>query len=187
MGRDDSRGRTEGCLEHHIGRLRQASDQTRIQQHIAAQDQDRAFDLLGIDDRQVGAHVEIGAGRHRVAVLQLRLGKRDRDLRDVLDTKKWPKASFAGTLSPPVADTSAAHSYAALARGTFSLHGVERAVEVPAKVVLDSAYAQIDARFALRLIDYQIEAPSLAAFIKVSEEVDVSVRVRMKDIAQVKE
>lgn len=115
------------------------------------------------------------------------IGKRDRDLRAVLNTKKWPKASFTGTLSPPAPDTSAAHSYVALARGTFSLHGVERPVEVPAHVVLDGAHAEIDARFALRLLDYQIEAPSLAAFIKVSEEVDVLVHVRMNDIAQEKE
>ncbi|MEK9833131.1 MAG: hypothetical protein VW453_11110 [Rhodospirillaceae bacterium] len=75
---------------HHLlvvrFQLAKERDQVRLGRDaimFAAQDQDRAFDLLGIDDRQVGAHVEIGARRHGRAVLQL--GIRERIRHPVLD------------------------------------------------------------------------------------------------------
>ncbi len=112
------------------------------------------------------------------------IGKRDRDMRVVLNTRKWPQAQFKGTIATLTADTSATDTYRALTRGTFSLHGIELPVEIPATVALGDSTSHIDATFTIRLQDYSIEAPSLAAFIKVSEEVDVSVQVHMKHIGQ---
>ncbi len=43
---------------------------------VAAQHQHRALDLQGIDQRQLGGHVEIGAGRHLVTEFQLDIGER---------------------------------------------------------------------------------------------------------------
>ena len=59
------------------------------------------------------------------------IGKRDRDMRKVLKTDKWPRA-------------------------------------------------RLSSEFTLRLEDFQIEAPSLAAFIKVSQEIQVSVSCYLK-------
>ena len=115
------------------------------------------------------------------------IGKRDRDMREVLGTRKWPKAHFEGTIAEHAPDTSATRSYTAVAKGIFSLHGVERPVEVPVAIAIDDDHSLVAASFAIRLQDYGIEAPSLAAFIKVSEVVDVSVRFRMRHIAQKKE
>ena len=112
------------------------------------------------------------------------IGKRDRDMRVVLNTRKWPHAQFKGTIATLTADTSATDTYRALTRGTFSLHGIELPVEIPATVALGDSTSHIDAAFTIRLQDYSIEAPSLAAFIKVSEEVDVSVQVHMKHIGK---
>lgn len=115
------------------------------------------------------------------------IGKRDRDMREVLGTRQWPKARFEGTIAALAGDSSATHSYTALAKGTFSLHGVERPVEVPVAIAVADTHSQIAANFAIGLQDYGIEAPSLAAFVKVSEVVDVSVRFRMRHIAHEKE
>lgn len=115
------------------------------------------------------------------------IGKRDRDMREVLNTRKWPKAHFEGTIAAHAPDTSAAHSYTALAKGIFSLHGVERPIEIPAAIAVGDTHSLVAADFTIRLQDYGIEAPSLAAFIKVSEMVDVSVHFRMRHIAQKKE
>ncbi len=115
------------------------------------------------------------------------IGKRDRDMREVLGTRKWPKAHFEGAIATVAPDTSAPHSYTALAKGIFSLHGVKRPVEMPVAITVGDTHSTIAADFAIRLQDYGIEAPSLAAFIKVSEMVDVSVHFRMRHIAQKKE
>ena len=50
---------------------------------VAAQHQHRALHLHGIDQRQLRGHVEIGAGRHLVAELQLEVGERLGDRRVV--------------------------------------------------------------------------------------------------------
>lgn len=115
------------------------------------------------------------------------IGKRDRDMRVVLNTQKWPQAQFKGTIATLAPDTSATNTYQALTRGTFSLHGIELPVEIPATVVVGDSTSHIGANFTISLQDYNIEAPSLAAFIKVSEEVAVSVQVHMKHIVQKEE
>lgn len=115
------------------------------------------------------------------------IGKRDHDMRIVLNTRKWPQAHFKGTLATLRPDTSATNTYQTLAQGTFSLHGIEQSVGIPATITVGDSTAYIGADFTIRLQDYDIEAPSLAAFIKVSEEVSISVQVHMKQILQEKE
>ena len=83
-------------------------------------------------------------------------------------------------------DTSAADTYNAMAQGIFSLHGIEKSVEIPATITVGDSTAYIGADFTIKLQDYEIEAPSLAAFIKVSQEVLISVQVHMKHILQEK-
>ena len=113
------------------------------------------------------------------------IGKRNRDMRDVLGTKQWPKAIFKGEIIYHQPD-STAHSYVATAKGFFSMHGVEKSMEVPANIVIGSGYSKITSNFIVRLEDYNIEAPSLAAFVKVSEDVAVSVHFTMQHIQEKK-
>ena len=113
------------------------------------------------------------------------IGKRNRDMRDVLGTKKWPKAIFKGEIINHKPD-STAHSYVATAKGFFSMHGVEKSMEVPANIVIGSGYSKITSNFTVRLEDHNIEAPSLAAFVKVSEDVAVSVHFTMQHIQEKK-
>lgn len=113
------------------------------------------------------------------------IGKRNRDMRDVLGTKQWPKAIFKGEIIHHRPD-STAQSYVATAKGFFSMHGVEKSMEVPANIVIGSGYSKITSNFIVRLEDYNIEAPSLAAFVKVSEDVAVSVHFTMQHIQEKK-
>ncbi len=109
------------------------------------------------------------------------MGKRNRDMRDVLSTKKWPKAVFKGEIAEHHPD-STAHTYIAKAKGTFSMHGVEKKIEVPVQIAIGDGHSIISSDFTVRLEDYDIEAPSLVAFVKMSEEVLVSVHFTMKHI-----
>lgn len=107
------------------------------------------------------------------------IGRRDRDMREVLETDKWPKAVYAGEITGRAAVDSTVTAYRVETRGRLSLHGVERAVEVPGLVVMEEGRARVEARFSLKLADYGIEAPSLAAFVKVSQEIVVEVSFRL--------
>jgi polyisoprenoid-binding protein YceI len=110
------------------------------------------------------------------------IGKRDRDLRKVLETDKWPKAVFTGRIvhHEPVDSTVAA--YRVRARGTMSLHGVDREMELPGTLVVAEGSSKVTSDFTLKLADFEIEAPSLAAFIKVSQEIALKVSFYMNHV-----
>ncbi|MCY3760366.1 MAG: YceI family protein [Gemmatimonadetes bacterium] len=111
------------------------------------------------------------------------IGKRDRDMREVLDTEKWPRAVYKGVIAEHAAVDSTVAAYRVETRGTLSLHGVDRAIEVPGTVVLEEGRSRIEAAFTLKLADYEIEAPSLAAFVKVSQEIALEISVYMNHLA----
>lgn len=110
------------------------------------------------------------------------IGKRDRDMRQVLDTDQWPKAVYKGAIAEHTAVDSTGGAYRVKTKGILSLHGVDRALEVPGTVVVEAGRSKVEAAFTLKLADYHIEAPSLAAFIKVSEEIAVEVSFYLKHV-----
>ena len=112
------------------------------------------------------------------------IGKRDRDMREVLDTEKWPRAVYKGVIAEHAAVDSTVAAYRVRTKGTLSLHGIDRAIEVPGTVVVEEGRSRIEAAFTLKLADYEIEAPSLAVFVKVSQEIALEVSVYMKHLAQ---
>ena len=105
------------------------------------------------------------------------IGKRDRDMREVLDTEKWPKAVYKGEIAEHAAVDSTVTAYRVKTKGTLSLHGVDRAIEVPGTVVVEEGRSKVEAAFSFKLADYEIEAPSLAAFVKVNQEIALEVSV----------
>lgn len=110
------------------------------------------------------------------------IGKRDRDMRKVLGTDKWPKAVFRGEIVHHAPLDSTVTAYRVRARGRMSLHGVEREMEVPATLILEEGRSRILSSFTLRLEDFKIEAPSLVAFIKVNQEIAIAVSFTMKHV-----
>lgn len=110
------------------------------------------------------------------------IGKRDRDMRQVLGTDQWPKAVYQGAIAEHTAIDSTGVAYRVKTEGILSLHGVDRAIEVPGTVVVEEGRSKVEAAFTLKLADYNIEAPSLAAFVKVSEEVAVAVSFYLKHV-----
>ena len=107
------------------------------------------------------------------------IGKRDRDMREVLDTDKWPKAVYKGQITELAVVDSSITAFRVETRGTLSLHGIERQIGVPGLVVVEGDRSRVEAAFSLRLADYDIEAPSLAAFVKVSQRIQLEVSVSL--------
>ena len=100
-------------------------------------------------------------------------------MREVLDTDKWPKAVYKGEITGLAAVDSSVTAFRVETRGTLSLHGVDRAIGVPGLVVVEGERSKVEAAFSIELADYGIEAPSLAAFVKVSQEIDLEVSVSL--------
>ena len=115
------------------------------------------------------------------------IGKRDRDMREVLDTDKWSRAVYKGEIAEHPAVDSTVTAYRVKTKGTLSLHGIDRAIEVPGTVVVEEGRSRVEAAFTLKLADYEIEAPSLAAFVKVSQEIALEVLVYLKHLAPVED
>ena len=129
-------------------------------------------DSLSVENSQL--HFEVN-----LASFDSGIGKRDRDMREVLDTDKWPKAVYKGEITELAAVDTSVTAFRVETRGTLSLHGVDRVIEVPGLVVVEGERSKVEAAFSIELADYGIEAPSLAAFVKVSQEIDLEVSVSL--------
>ena len=132
-----------------------------------------------------------------VASFETGIDLRDEHFRDnFLHTGQYPKAVF--TLDRVVeASKNEAKPGAPVeieAEGTFELHGVKRTERVRAwvthiegdettKGVLPGNLVAIDARFRIKLADYDIERPQMLV-LKVGEEVDINVVARLSDAQQ---
>ena len=112
------------------------------------------------------------------------IGKRDRDMReDVLETDKWPKTYFKGTIVS-ASKTDSSNSYNIIAKGKMFIHGVEKEMKIPAVIKLQNGTMNVQTRFSVFLKDYNIEAPSLLAFIKVAEEIKLSLNFYLQKSAE---
>jgi polyisoprenoid-binding protein YceI len=112
------------------------------------------------------------------------IGKRDRDMRDVLETNKWPLTYFEGTIATHRKTIEQPPTYEVVAKGQYFVHGVTKNREIPATVtLLDDGRMHVTAQFTVLLSDHQIEAPNLIAFVKVSDEIKVQVNFYLKAVA----
>jgi polyisoprenoid-binding protein YceI len=110
------------------------------------------------------------------------IGKRNRDMYQVLRTDQWPKAVFKGQITEWAPIDSTVAAYRGKVKGTLSLHGVEREMEAAGVIAADGDRYRLTSDFALQLKDFDIEAPSLVAFIKVSQEIAVAVSCYLKPV-----
>ena len=113
------------------------------------------------------------------------IGKRDRDMReDVLETDKWPKASYMGNISKFVKIESDSNQYLVLVMGKMFIHGHEKEIEIEANINIDDEGMNVSVYYSVFLKDYEIEAPSLLAFIKVAEEIKLHLNFRLSKIVE---
>ena len=101
------------------------------------------------------------------------IGKRDKDMRQTLETDRWPFASFYGKLETPM-DSASAAAQAVRVSGTFSIHGVEREVEVEGTIRHTPEGLHVQAAWSLSLDDYDITPPRLL-IVKVDEIQRISI------------
>ena len=104
--------------------------------------------------------------------LETGMSKRDRDMRDVLETQKWQFTSFEGQISSVEKIDSTVTAFQIWTTGKMFIHGVSQEMEIPGMVTIETdGRMRVVCDFVVLLSDFNIEAPSLAAFVKVSNEI----------------
>ncbi|MCW8849212.1 MAG: YceI family protein [Melioribacteraceae bacterium] len=112
------------------------------------------------------------------------IGKRDRDMReDVLETDKWPKTSYRGKINK-IEKTGNNNQYKVSAIGPMSLHGHEKILPIEALIDISNDEMIVNCDFSVLLKDYEIEAPSLLAFIKVADEIKLHLNFTLQKIME---
>ncbi len=111
-------------------------------------------------------------------------GKRDRDMRKVLNTEQWPYAIYEGTIADVEKIDSSVASYRVRTSGTMFIHGVEKKIDTDAVLSFQQKHINIRSTFAINLSDYDINAPFLAAFVKVSDRIQLEVDFYLKKVRE---
>ena len=95
-----------------------------------------------------------------LTTLKTGIGKRDKDMRETLETDQYPFAEFFGTLVSSFDPNSSAVQPARV-RGEFTLHGVTRTVEIEGTLQKTDGGLAVHAAWKINLNDYDVEPPSL--------------------------
>ncbi len=105
-------------------------------------------------------------------------GKRDKDMKLTLDTKKYPFAEFTGKITSDF-DVEGESEQEVTVQGVFKIHGEEKEIEVNGTLTPDGENLILKAGWILLLEDYKIEPPKLL-FIKVDQEQEIEISAVLK-------
>lgn len=94
-----------------------------------------------------------------------------------LESEKYPKASFQGTIADFKMD--AIGEQKVQARGKLTIHGVTNEITVPGTFQNKDGKVLMAAKFIVRLEDYKVEIPQLM-WQNIAEEVEVSLNFIFK-------
>jgi len=135
-------------------------------------------DLVGrvnLADSTVDFYVDL-------ATLRTGNGKRDKDMRTALNVDEHPFAEYYGKLITPF-DESLEGDQPARTRGTFTVHGVSREIEVQGVLRNTPDGLYMSAEWTLNLEDYDIEPPRLL-IVKVHPEQELKIEATLERVPQ---
>jgi polyisoprenoid-binding protein YceI len=118
----------------------------------------------GGDDTELYLEVDL-------ASLDTGIGLRNRHMRDnYLEVAEYPYASYSGVIvrSDPMAEGG----HRVTSRGSFTVHGVSRDMEIPCDVTSAGDVYRAACTFQVLLSDHDIEIPKIM-FLKLADEIRV--------------
>lgn len=90
-----------------------------------------------------------------------------------LDTKKYPKATFLGTIITSENCDNGCDTDA-ICKGKLTIHGVTEIVTIPVHLTIDDDTLNISGEFFVKLSDYNIKIPRIVQ-AKIASEIKVTV------------
>jgi polyisoprenoid-binding protein YceI len=118
----------------------------------------------GGDDTELYLEVDL-------ASLDTGIGLRNRHMRDnYLEVAEYPYASYSGVIvrSDPIAEGG----HRVTSRGSFTVHGVSRDMEIPCDVTSAGDIYRVACTFQVLLSDHDIDIPRIM-FLKLADEIRV--------------
>lgn len=109
--------------------------------------------------------------------LETGVAKRDRDMRETLESEQFPFAEFFGTLTSPFDPNDTAPQKVTVT-GTFTMHDVTRDITVEGTLTPEGDALHLVAEWTMNMADYDIEPPGIL-FYRVSEEIDVELEATL--------
>jgi polyisoprenoid-binding protein YceI len=119
-----------------------------------------------------GSALTLSAASFTVDMTTLRSDRQMRDNRlrnDGIQTDQFPTSTFV--LSQPVSLPASATSgqFDVTLHGDLTLHGVTKAVDIPAKAQLNGSVIQVLGSLDFPFSDYSINAPNIGGFVAVED------------------
>ncbi len=94
---------------------------------------------------------------------------------DYMESNKYPKAQFKGNISNlKEINFTKDGSYPAQVKGLMTMHGIEKQITVPGKIIIKGNSATLHSIFKVALADYNIKIPSIAKG-KIAETIEITV------------
>ena len=127
---------------------------------------DHLVGKINLADSTVDFYVDINT-------LDTGIGMRDDDMRETLQAKQYPFASFYGTLVSGF-NASSNQPQSVRVEGDFSIHGRSQPIAVEGTLQKTGKGLKLTASWSLNMRDYDIKPPGIL-FYRVSEIVDISI------------
>ncbi|TVP51687.1 MAG: YceI family protein [Mongoliibacter sp.] len=129
--------------------------------------------LIDLDKNLLDFYIDLNT-------LKTGIGLRDRHMREnYLETNKYPYAEFTGKIAEGP-ELKNGESRKVTATGKFTIHGVERKIEVPGTIKrVNNNTVELEANFKVLLGDYKIDIPKVM-FYELSEEQTVTIKAELK-------
>lgn len=128
--------------------------------------------LINLDDATVDFYVDL-------TTFDTGINKRDKDMRETLETDQYPFTEFFGKLVSDF-DIQDSSSQPATVRGEFTIHGVTREVEIDGTLQKTSEGLELQASWIINIEDYDIEPPGIL-FYRVDENQDVEIEATLTE------
>ncbi|MEX0608287.1 MAG: YceI family protein [Balneolaceae bacterium] len=146
---------------------------SQVPLHSFSGTSDHLIGMINLDDNSVDFYLDL-------ETLETGIGKRDRDMRETLETEEFPFAEFFGELTSEF-DINSDAEQPVTASGKFTIHGVENDIEVEGTLQKTNEGLLLKADWILLLKDYDIEPPSLL-FVKVDQEQKIEIEALLKPV-----
>lgn len=146
---------------------------SRVPLHTFSGSSENLTGLINLNNNKVDFYIDL-------TTLDTGIEKRDRDMKETLNTEKYPFAEFFGELvSNFNPDTTVEQSVTV--KGDFKIHGVTQEVTIDGTLQMKPEGLLVKASWILLLEDYDIVPPSLL-FVKVDQEQEIEIEALLKPV-----
>lgn len=139
--------------------------------HTFTGESDHLVGKIALSDSIIDFYVDLNT-------IETGIAKRDKDMRETLEVKKYPFAEFYGKLVSDF-DTSSSEVQDARVQGTFKVHGISKEVTIDGTLQMTDEGLRVKASWTLNLNDYNIEPPGIL-FYRVDKNQDITIEALLK-------